>query len=399
MTLREYIQELYRVLMGREADTEGLQYWVQFVEKSGNPIDAFAGILNSEECRQHTRIPAGAPETPRRSPNTTEPRRLPVREFGQHYREIEALPVSADDKWRIAMTAACADCDSIPKVDGAGTVVQADGYRYQLMHNGVRILEDCYYGRWMTELIRLLRGHHEPQEERVFHELLKHVEPGATMVELGCFWAYYSLWFQRAIPGAKNVMVEPDSNNLSAGRRNFELNRSVGRFIQASVGAASAPAQPFVCESDGVTREVPCLCVDDLVEDEAIERLDILLVDTQGAELSALEGAVKTIEAGKLRFILLSTHHHSISHDPLLHQRCLQFLRKHGAHIIAEHSIVESYSGDGLIAASFFEADKAIPQIALSKNRASTSLFREYEFDLAEAYEEIARLRILLAPR
>ena len=54
MTLREYIQELYRVLMGREADDAGLQYWIQFVEKSGNPIDAFAGLLNSEECRRRT---------------------------------------------------------------------------------------------------------------------------------------------------------------------------------------------------------------------------------------------------------------------------------------------------------------------------------------------------------
>jgi hypothetical protein len=136
--------------------------------------------------------------------------------------------------------------------------------------------------------------------------------------------------------------------------------------------------------------------VDDLVRDEAIDRLEVLLVDTQGAELATLEGAVKTIEAGKLRFVLLSTHHHSISHDPILHQRCLQFLRRRNAHIIAEHSVAESYSGDGLILASFFEADKLIPPVEVSRNRASTSLFRECEFDLAGAFEEIARLRTQL---
>ncbi len=399
MTLREYIQELYRVLIGREADDAGLQYWVQFVEKSGNPIDAFAGLLNSEEYRQRTRTLEAAPEKRYSPPAIPEPYRVPIQEFSQHYREIEALAVSAEEKWRIAMTAACPDCDSVPKVDGAGAVVQGDGYRYQLMHNGVRVLEDCYYGRWMTELIRLLRGHHEPQEERVFHELLKHVEPGAAMLELGCFWAYYSLWFQSRIADARNVMVEPDPNNLAAGRKNFALNNRTGRFIQACVGSASAPARPFVCESDGVTREIPYVSVDDLVRDEALDRLDILLVDTQGAELATLEGAVKTIEAGKLRFVLLSTHHHSISHDPILHQRCLQFLRKRGAHIISEHSVAESYSGDGLILASFLEADKLIPPIEVSRNRASTSLFRECEFDLAEAYEEIAQSRTRLAPR
>src|SRR5271167_3344686 len=100
-----------------------------------------------------------------------------------HYsRSIESLPISADEKRRVAMTASCRDADYIPKVDGGGNVVDAGSYRYQVMHNGVRVLEDCYYGRWMTELIRLLRGHHEPQEEKIFYELLRHIPPGSTMV-------------------------------------------------------------------------------------------------------------------------------------------------------------------------------------------------------------------------
>jgi FkbM family methyltransferase len=188
-------------------------------------------------------------------------------------------------------------------------------------------------------------------------------------------------------------MVEPDPHNLGIGRKNFALNDSVGKFVHARVGSASSPSQPFLCESDGVTREIPCICVDDLVGQESIERVEILLVDTQGAELAALQGAMKTIQAGKLRFVLLSTHHHSISRDPILHHRCLDFLKTCGAHIITEHSVAESYSGDGLIAASFFEQDKIIAPITVSRNRASTALFRECEFDLAEAYEEIARLR------
>lgn len=41
------------------------------------------------------------------------------------------------------------------------------------MHNGVKVIAGGYYGSWMTEIIRLLQGHHEPQEERVFYENIK----------------------------------------------------------------------------------------------------------------------------------------------------------------------------------------------------------------------------------
>ncbi len=258
------------------------------------------------------------------------------------------------------------------------------------MHNGVRVLEDCYYGRWMTELIRLLHGHHEPQEEKVFYELLRYVPPGSTMVELGSFWSYYSLWFQHAIAGARNFMVEPDPLNLAVGQQNFELNGREGTFLNAFVGKESAPREPFVCESDLVVRQLPCISIDNLLGEQGIEKVELLLADTQGAELAALEGAVRSIEAGRLRFVVVSTHHHSISHDPIIHQRCLEFLRSHGAHILAEHSVSESYSGDGLIAASFAPADRAIPVIEISRNHAGNSLFRETEYDLAEAWEKLA---------
>jgi FkbM family methyltransferase len=307
--------------------------------------------------------------------------------------QLDALPITNDEKRRIAMTVSCHDCDFIPKVEAAGTVVAASPFPYQLMHNGVRVLEHCYYGPWMTELIRLLRGHHEPQEEKVFYELLTHIDAGSTMVELGAFWSYYSLWFQHAVANANNFMVEPDPNNLEVGRKNFAMNGRSGHFINASSGSKSTIGEPFYCESDGSTRSIPRLAVDDLVDQHKINRIELLLADVQGAELKALEGASRTIDAGKLRFVLVSTHHHSISHDPILHQKCLHFLRSRGAYILAEHSVSESYCGDGMIAASFLAIDRAIPEIPISRNTASQSLFPETEFDLAKTYEELDTLR------
>ena len=87
------------------------------------------------------------------------------------------------------MTTSCRDCDHIPKVAGAGEVVEENGQRVQIMHNGVRVIAGGYDGDWMMEIIRRLKGHHEPQEELVFHEILKTLPEQATMIELGGYWS------------------------------------------------------------------------------------------------------------------------------------------------------------------------------------------------------------------
>jgi len=303
-----------------------------------------------------------------------------------------------EENRRIEMTCRCRDCDDIPKVDGAGDVFSDPDGRWQRMHVGVRVAEGCYHGAWMTEIIRRLRGHHEPQEERIFHELLKHVAPGSTMIELGAFWSYYSLWFRAAIDGARNLMVEPDPNNLKAGRRNFAANGFIDRadFVHASLGREPRPPTAFPCESDGVTRPIAMASVDGLVRDHGLEHVAIVLADIQGAEVEMLHGAARCIAEGRLRFVVVSTHHHTISGDPLTHQKCREFLRDRGAHIIADHTVAESFSGDGLIVVSFAPEDRSLPMIPLSRNEPSRALFREIEYDLAETND---RLRDALEQR
>ena len=292
---------------------------------------------------------------------------------------------------RIDLTASCRDADAIPKVEGAGEVVERDGRRLQVMHNGVRIEEGCYYGAWMTEVIRRLRGHHEPQEEAAFHlvvERLRADPPAApVMVELGSFWAYYSLWFARALPAASLVLVEPDPAYLEVGRRNAELNGANARLVRAAVGLPDGAAVGLVCESDRIERQVTLVSVDGLMARERLDRVDVLLCDAQGAELAMLDGARAALAAGRIRFLVISTHHHSICGDPQIHQRCLDVLHDAGAHIVAEHTITESFSGDGLIVASTDPRDRGL-HLSLSRARARDSLFGELEPDLARALEQ-----------
>jgi FkbM family methyltransferase len=296
---------------------------------------------------------------------------------------------------RVEMTVSCRDADSVPKVPDGGTLKLEGGTRTQVMHDGSRIVAGCYHGVWMTEIIRRLRGHHEPQEELVFHRLVERLRgdpsrPPGVVMELGSFWSYYSIWAMRAL-GTEAVLVEPDPGNLEVGRVNLAMNGLSARVIQAAVGGEHGSPTQLLCESDGVERTVPVVTVDGVLADQQLDAVDLLMVDTQGGELDVLERSVDLLRAGTIRFIVVSTHHHAITGDPMTHQRCLQVLALAGAHIVAEHTVGESFSGDGLIVASTRASDRDLV-VPVSHARYRESLFGELEPDLAAAWQQIAQL-------
>jgi hypothetical protein len=72
----------------------------------------------------------------------------------------------ADFQKRVDLITSCRDTDIIPRVEGAGQTF-GENDEFQRMHNGLIVRRGGYHGDWMTEIIRILRGHHEPQEEKV----------------------------------------------------------------------------------------------------------------------------------------------------------------------------------------------------------------------------------------
>jgi FkbM family methyltransferase len=294
---------------------------------------------------------------------------------------------------RIELTTSCRDTDALPAIEGAGQIEKMDGQPVQIMHNGVRVVAGGYYGWWMTEIIERLQGHHEPQEELAFHVIMERLAgdtPSPVVLELGAFWSYYSLWALHRAPLGRAILVEPDPNNLDVGRANFALNGRAGEFLQAAVGARQSAPRPFTCESDGVLRHVATESLESLLARYGLHHVDLLIADVQGAETPFLEGG-RHLLADRVRFLLVSTHHHSISADPLTHQRCLGLLRDLGAHVIAEHTVGESFSGDGLIAVSFDHRDQDLTA-PISYGRVGHTLFPDPLVDLAAAEAREAEL-------
>lgn len=305
----------------------------------------------------------------------------------------QMTPAIQNERFRIEMTTGCRDCDGIPKVKDAGQVHVENGRRIQVMHNGVRVLADGYYGKWMTEVISRLRGHHEPQEESVFHEILGHLPKKATMLELGGFWSYYSLWFLIDQPEPRrSFVIEPDPGHIEIGRVNAALNGCVIEFVQGSVGRISTPPKEFDSETMGAIL-VPQIAVPDFLQNQGIDIVDLLHCDAQGAELDVIRSCEDLFRNRRIRFCVFSTHFRRISGDHLTHQRCLVLLKEYGGVILAEHDVHESFSGDGLIAAYFGAEPVKWTAPRLSYNRYSTSLTRNPLYDLDEASSSINALK------
>jgi FkbM family methyltransferase len=295
-----------------------------------------------------------------------------------------AMPAAMSLEERVDMAARCRDCDILPKVTGAGEVVaEADGTRVQVTHNGLRVLADGYRGAWMTELIARCRGHHDPQKERVFHEVVARMPPQAVMIELGAWWSFHSLWFLKDAPGRRAIALEPDPERRALGEVNAARNGLAPEFVAGFAGGAPLASASFLLDG-GRRVELPRVTVPGLMERHGIGMLDLLRCDTGGAELDVLRGCAGLLREGRIRTVVVATHHSSVSGDPLTHQRCLALIEECGGAVFAEHDVHESFSGDGLIAARFGPDQAGWPVIPLSLNRYSTGLFRNPLYELAE---------------
>lgn len=238
---------------------------------------------------------------------------------------------------RIKLVQQCTDNQYIPRVANAGAVIGD----YQIMHNGLKIHIGSYYGTAMTELLRVNRGVHEPQEERIFQEVLRCLPPQATMIELGAYWGFYSMWFHHAVAQPTCYLVEPSPAYLPLGQQNFALNGMQATFANYWIGARSAPTPP-----PGVGKStVPTIALDDFLAQKAIDHVHLLHADIQGAELDLLTGAANALNQGRIDYIFISTHGEE------LHRACIKQLTQLGYSIIADATPAESYAVDGVIGA------------------------------------------------
>jgi hypothetical protein len=240
-------------------------------------------------------------------------------------------PISDEWKERVNLAREAPDNAFIPRAPNAGRILRGK----QIMHNGLRIYAGSYYGFEESILMHANCGVHEPQEERLFQEVLPYIESGGTMIEMGAFWSFYSMWFNKMVSGARNYLLEPDGFNLESGRLNFRLNGMLGEFRHCGIGERSGT----------MPSGVPIICVDDFVRTEGIAHVHLLHADIQGHEVAMLRGAALLFTNQSVDWVFVSTHNEN------LHADCLALFDKYAYPIVDAVRPSESYSEDGVIVA------------------------------------------------
>lgn len=267
---------------------------------------------------------------------------LRLKQFVEYY----IVPSGLFDKWflkvpptqywddRTNIVVSSPDNQKIPRVTHAGKIKSGK----QVMHNGLEIILGSYYGPEVSKMLELNKGVHEPQEEYAFQVVLADLKlqkkKSYTMIELGSFWAFYSMWFKKELPVTENYMVEPDKLNLGFGTRNFKQNDFKGTFINA-----------FVSDKKFKQNDDYYVSIDSLVNEYSLSYVDIIHCDIQGYEMDMLRGAIDSITCSKIGYLFISTH----SND--LHKDCISFLEKNNFLILASANLEETYSYDGLVVA------------------------------------------------
>jgi len=237
--------------------------------------------------------------------------------------------VKAYWKERIQNVLDSPDNDSIPKVDNAGQITQGT----LIMHNGIQIDPLSYYNFPILQMLMENKGVHEPQEEKIFQEVLKSLDANnrMTMLELGSYWSFYSMWFKKVFSGSNCIMVEPDRRNLFYGKQNFKLNKMSGTFIHAGIG-----------KEQNIKNNITT--VDLICKEQQVDFIDILHCDIQGYELEMLSGAKEMFVSKRIGYVFISTHSNELHYD------CYKVLREdYDFTLVAGADMDESFSWDGVL--------------------------------------------------
>lgn len=148
------------------------------------------------------------------------------------------------------------------------------------------------------------------------------IAPGSTVIDAGGCEGEFTLYASKCVgPTGRVLMLEPDAKNVAVARRNFELNDNPANITIVPAGlwhergtirfAAGREAQSTMVgepATDGTSVEVPTLTLADLVRDYGLQRLDLIKMDVEGAELEALSVAKDLPNGFHPRYAIASYH-------------------------------------------------------------------------------------------
>ncbi|WKA32003.1 FkbM family methyltransferase [Bradyrhizobium roseum] len=140
-----------------------------------------------------------------------------------------------------------------------------------------------------------------------------HLSP-RVIFDVGAHIGMTALEFSDAFPEAKIYAFEPSTENFHRMRANLVGTSNV-QFVQLGIADSNSsaslsmdPAHPSMASvahtaPGGTTEAIDLVTLDDYCRQNAIARIDIMKIDTEGYEMQALRGATRLLTAGAIGVI------------------------------------------------------------------------------------------------
>lgn len=164
-------------------------------------------------------------------------------------------------------------------------------------------------------------GRYEPQETQLAQRLLG---PGMVVADVGANWGYFTLVCAHLVGSTGHVIaLEPHPRLASLLAGNVATNAlSQVEIIRVAAGARSE-ARSFVGFDEqggnwGVSRaarasdvpefECQSVALDAILDDRALDRVDLVKIDIEGAEGDAIRGMTAGLERRRYRYAIVECH-------------------------------------------------------------------------------------------
>ena len=155
---------------------------------------------------------------------------------------------------------------------------------------------------------------HEPCTSRLLAQCL---EPGMTVIDVGCNIGYYALLeAQRVGPTGRVIAIEPEPTNARLFLHNVQANGYQNIvFHQVAISDRNGTSSLRISEKSNrhslnpvpwptTAVEVPVRTLDSLIEEDPPESVDLVRMDLEGHEVMVLSGMLHTIQRYSPRLVI-----------------------------------------------------------------------------------------------
>ena len=184
--------------------------------------------------------------------------------------------------------------------------------------------------------------------DSVLNGLRPFVPESSICIDVGANIGLYALALSALAPSGRVCAFEPSPRAFEYLRTNVEANKAGNVEIYPQALGAGEETIPFhdfsfftagsfsVNDQTFLTSEMlgstyidaPCRTLDDFCDERCLDRLDLMKIDVEGAEISVLEGSTRTLEALQPLVVLEFNSFAFTIHQDLLPQKALSWLQK-----------------------------------------------------------------------